>query len=76
MPQLSLYLDEDTLRIIETEAKKEHLSMSKWVARQIHRSLEEHWPDYYENLFGSITDETFRRPAQPAYDTDSPREKL
>ena len=76
MPQLSLYLDEKTIHTIETEAKKEHLSMSRWVARQIHRSLEDRWPDYYDDLYGSISDETFRRPSPSTFDKDTPRETL
>ncbi len=40
MPQISLYIDEETLKKIEKAAKKEHLSISKWVGNNIKRSFE------------------------------------
>jgi len=40
MPQISLYIDEETLSKIEKAAKKEHISISKWVGNNIKRSFE------------------------------------
>ena len=40
MPQISLYIDEETLKKVEKAAKKEHISISKWVGNNIKRSFE------------------------------------
>jgi len=76
MPQISLYIDEETLKKIEKAAKREHLSISKWVGNNIQRSLENEYPKDYFYLFGSIKDETMvaERPAD--YNGDSKREEL
>lgn len=62
MPQLSLYIDSETLSKIETAAKIEHLSLSKFVVRTLNESLQNAWPENYDSLFGSIRDDSFDRP--------------
>jgi hypothetical protein len=54
MPQISLYIDETTLKKVESAAKNQHLSISKWVAKQIKEKIEPAYPNNYEKLFGSI----------------------
>ncbi len=58
MPQISLYIDEETLKKIEKAAKIEHLSISKWVGNNIKRSFEGVYPKNYFDLYGSVKDET------------------
>jgi len=58
MPQISLYIDEETLKKIEKAAKKEHISISKWVGNNIKRAFKSEYPENYFNLCGSIKDET------------------
>jgi hypothetical protein len=76
MPQISLYIDEETLRKVENEAKRSHLSISKWVAEQIREKIEPHYPQGYENLFGSVSDESFKRPDSISFSEDSSRESF
>lgn len=59
MPQLSLYIDKETLSKIEAAAKINHISISKWVSERLRESLANHWPNQYETLFGSIGDPSF-----------------
>lgn len=40
MPQISLYIDEETLKKVEKASKKEHISISKWVGNNIKRTFE------------------------------------
>jgi len=76
MAQLSLYIDEKTLKKIELAAKIENISISKYVTKKLNDSLKDSWPDKYDSLFGSITDETFK-PVKPLNNkNDIPREKL
>jgi len=76
MPQLSLYLDETTLKMIERAAKIGNVSISKWVRNNVIRSLQNEWPDDYFNLFGAVKDDSFSRPADPIPVDDVPREEL
>jgi len=74
VPQVSLYIDEITLRRIETAAKTEKLSLSKYVSTKLRRSLTDEWPDHYDELFGAIEDDSFvvDAPSSP----DAQRESL
>lgn len=76
MPQLSLYLDEKTLKKIESAAKKEKVSLSQWVKHRIQNSLETNWPEDYFRLYGSIQDDSFQAPNHLEPRNDSPREQF
>lgn len=76
MPQISLYIDEATLRKVEGAAARQHVSISKWVAEQIRAKVEPVFPKDFESLFGSISDESFSRPIELNPGSDSPREQF
>ena len=50
MPQISLYIDEKTLKKIESAAARAHVSISRWVAEQIKAKVEPVYPKGYEEL--------------------------
>ena len=74
MPQISLYIDEATLRKVESAASRQHVSISKWVAEQIRSKVEPVYPKGYEDLFGSLKEDSFVRPEELHRTLDSPRE--
>lgn len=74
MPQVSLYIDEETLKRIEVAAKTERLSLSKYVSRKLRASLEDRWPEHFDELFGAIDDKSFG--VDPILVADIPRESL
>ena len=76
MPQISLYIDNDTIKKIERAAKLENKSISKWVASRIKLSLEKKWPNDWFNLYGSIKDDSFLEPEELNSADDNIREKL
>ena len=76
MPQLSLYIDEETLHKLETAAGLEHVSISKYVVRKLNETLNASWPTNFEKLFGAITDETFNVVPIADFSGDTPRESL
>jgi hypothetical protein len=76
MPQISLYIDEKTLKKVEDAAMRQHTSISKWVAEQIRTRVEPTYPINFKSLFGSITDETFMEPKEIGIISDLPREGL
>ncbi len=73
MPQISLYIDEKTLQKVESAAKRQHLSISKWVAEQIRAKVDPVYPVNYEHLYGSIDDDTFTAPSELNFDQDADR---
>jgi hypothetical protein len=76
MPQISLYIDEPTLKKIENAALKQHVSISKWVAEQIRSRVEPIYPANFETLFGSISDDSFMRPDDIPFKLDNKRETI
>ncbi|MBS3897972.1 MAG: hypothetical protein KGZ54_03890 [Dethiobacter sp.] len=76
MPQLSLYIDEETLARIETAAKINKTSISKWVSERLKESLANNWPENYRSLFGSVNDDSFVYEKCKSFSNDSEREEL
>jgi len=76
MPQISLYIDESTLKKVEGAAARQHVSISKWVAEQIRAKVEPTYPVGFEQLFGSLREDELIRPAQGNSADDTKRESL
>jgi len=76
MPQISLYIDKETLKKVEKAADAEKTSISKWVGKQLKKSLQSNYPEDFQNLFGSIRDESFTIPKREPFDADAKRESL
>lgn len=76
MPQISLYVDEKTLKQIENAAKSEKKSISKWVSAKLRSSLHNKWPEGYFNLFGNIKDDTFTEPEDLTENKNLKREHI
>jgi len=74
MPQISLYIDEDTLEKIEHIAKNENISISKWVGNNIKSLIKNQYPNDFFSLFGAIGDETFQKPEYLDPDLDIQRD--
>jgi len=62
MPQLSLYLDAQTMKLVEKNAALEQTSLSKYVTSLIKDHNAQNWPSGFWNLFGSIGDDSFVAP--------------
>jgi hypothetical protein len=76
MPQISLYVDEKTLKEVEKRAKDENLSISKWVGERIRKSVENEYPKGFFDLCGALKDIPFERPPQTGFEYDCPRENI
>jgi hypothetical protein len=76
MPQISLYIDTDTLQKVEKRAIREELSVSKWVGNCIKKSISDEYPESFLNLCGALKDIPFEMPLQGKFEEDSPREWL
>jgi hypothetical protein len=73
MPQVSLYIDKDTLEKIEKVAQKSHISISKWVGNNLKRLVKDDYPDDFFGLFGAIRDASFDKPANLSFNADTKR---
>jgi hypothetical protein len=76
MPQLSLYLDDATMTIVQGRARSEQLSVSKYVADVLRNHADANWPSDFWELCGSVVDSTFEAPTRTPVATDVPRESL
>jgi hypothetical protein len=64
MAQISIYIDDHTLKQIEKAAKKDRDSISRWVKKQLVSSIKSAWPKDYFDILGSLHDDSFKRPLQ------------
>lgn len=76
MPQLSLYLDNKTLRVVEKRAQARNISVSKYVKEAIEKDINSNWPKHYFTLFGSIKDLTFKIPHELDFNSDRAKAKF
>ncbi len=76
MPQLSIYLDAETIKKIEKAAEIENTSISKWVSARLTGHLENSWPENYFSLFGSIKDDSYCAESINDFSEDVKREEL
>ena len=81
MAQLTVYIDEGTLKKISLAAKEEGESVSKWVKRRLEESFKENlkgWPKGYLEWLDSLKDNPvdIDVPEDLGWDLDRPREKL
>ena len=76
MAQVSLYLDKETYGKVESAAYSNGKSISGYVAEIIHDHFYYKWPSDYENLFGSISDDSFFPKGAEKITDDIARESL
>ena len=74
MPQVSLYVDEETMSQLRADSKREGLSLSKYVARRlrepVHYSTANGLPEgWLDDLYGCLADDdSFEMP--PRYEAE------
>jgi hypothetical protein len=76
MPQISLYIDEMTLKTLEKRAKQDNTSISKWVGEKINKSIRDEYPQGFFDLFGSLKNVEFELPFRGKFEDDCPLEKF
>lgn len=73
MPQLSLYLDSDTMNMLRTNAAQENISLSKYVSSMLQNNTGSAWPKGYWDIYGALEDTSFVVPDEQSFDKDTPR---
>ena len=76
MPQVSLYIDKETLEKIEQLARKSNTSISKWVGNNLKKLIRDEYPADFFELFGAIKDDSFQKPKELVSDNDIRRMKI
>jgi hypothetical protein len=76
MAQLTIYLDDESIRKIETAAALEKSSVSKWVKNRLVQSLESQWPTNYFSLLGSLAESDLPAVSKMDFSQDAARESL
>ncbi len=77
MPQVSLYIDRDLYKEVESAAKSKDKSLSGFVSDVLRDYLDDEWPEEFFELFGSAADdETFTEPEDLPWSLDAKREDL
>lgn len=56
MAQVTLYLDEETIKRVRRAARASGLSQSRWLAELVREKTARHWPDAVRELAGSWGD--------------------
>ncbi len=76
MAQMTIYLDDDTVRDIEEASRQRGTSVSKWVKERVRASLAHEWPPGYFDAFGSLYGVDFQEAPELLHGSDADREKL
>ena len=76
MSQLTIYLDDVSMRKVKTSAQKAKMSVSRWARTKLTEASTHEWPADYFRLFGSLSEEDLKRPNQGQFIDDLSRRKL
>jgi len=76
MPQVSLYFDDRLVQVVTERARRDKLSVSKYVSTILYQHIDDQWPDQFLESLGSLSGSDLARPSQPVPELDVPREKL
>ncbi len=73
MPQLSLYLDDASMKSLRKAAAKKGTTMSKYVCDVLNDQPDEShlWPQNFFDLYGACKDETFVEPEDIPCDSET-----
>lgn len=76
MGQVTIYLDDDTDKLVQLAASSEGVSKSKWIAGLIRERASNEWPAFVRNLAGAWTDFPSLTEIRGDQAEDSARESL
>lgn len=76
MAHLTIYLTDDAERRVRKAAKAANVSVSKWVADRVAKSVEALWPPEFLALAGAFPDFPDADDLRKGYGEDVPRESL
>ena len=76
MAQLTIYMDDNTVKQIEKAAHAEHSSVSKWIKNKILQFFQKEWTADFIKTLGILKGDELQIPEDIPCNHDQPREKL
>ena len=76
MAQITIYVDDDTLKKVDRATKASGVSKSKWITESIQLRLRAEWPDSVKELAGAWEDFPLAEEIRASQGKDSRRERL
>jgi len=76
MPQITIYLDEETARRMEASVRKAGISKSRWIADAVRSKSADEWTQEIKDMVGSWDDFPESDEIRSAMGIDAPRERL
>jgi len=76
MAKITIYLPDDIERKARKAAKKDHTSVSRWIAERVKQKLDHAWPPECLEAAGSCPDFPSLEELRSGYGHDAPREPL
>ena len=76
MANVSIYLPDQVATLARKAAKREKLSVSKWISREITKSLGSRWPEEFLAAAGAEPGFPSLEEIRRGYGADRPREKI
>ena len=76
MAHLTIYLTDDVERRVRKAAKAAKVSVSRWVADRVSKSVDASWPPEFLALAGAFPDFPEADDLRKGYGEDVPRESL
>ena len=76
MAHLTIYLPDEVEQQVRKAAKESKLSISKWVADRVGKTVETSWPAEFLALAGAFPDFPEAEELRAGYGQDIPRESL
>jgi hypothetical protein len=76
MGQVTIYLDDETEKLVQVAAKSAGVSKSKWIAGLIRERASNDWPAFVRNLAGAWADFPTLAQIRDGQAEDSAREAL
>ena len=76
MSQITIYLDNNTINLVNKSASQEHESVSAWIKKRILRSLSNEWPASFRQSLGRLEKDDLVEPKEIDFSKDARREQL
>jgi hypothetical protein len=78
MGQITIYLDDETEKLVKSHVQASGESASKWIAEAVRKRARNEWPADILSLFGSWNDNDFpdAEELRKGYGRDAAREEL
>jgi hypothetical protein len=74
MPHLTIYLSAEIEAKLRKAARRDKLSVSRWISKRVADSLADEWPKEFLALAGSCPDFPSLDEIRSGYGQDAPRE--